>query len=141
MEMFCAKENYAMRDAINIWTTAQEQATFLSDVVASMQEEEHVQEIVIVTHTMPRADLVIPMFDDLVDWGKSGNAAMSQVLDHDPNGKISTWCFGHMHDYHIDTRKDGVRYVSHPRGRPDDAVFPIYYPKRIDTQLDKITHF
>lgn len=141
MEMFCAKEDYDMRDAINIWSMAQEQATFLSDVVASMQEEDQVQEIIIVTHTLPRADLIIPTFDDMVDWSKAGNAAMKQVLEYDINGKISTWCFGHMHDQHVDTRKDGVRYISHPRGRPDDAVFPIYYPKRIDTQLDKITQF
>lgn len=141
MEAFCAKENYPMRDAINIWTTAQEQADFLCDVVGSMQEEDHVQEIIVITHTLPRHDLIVPARDDLVDWSKSGNSAMRQVLDHDPNGKISTWCFGHLHNNHIDMRRDGIRYISHPRGRPDDAIFPIYYPKRIDTQLDKITQF
>lgn len=141
MDAFCAKEGYHMRDAITIWTAAQEQSNFLCEVVASMQNNDDISEIILLTHTVPRMDLIPPYDRDLVDWSKTGNSSMNDVLLNDINGKISTWCFGHIHSHHVDSRKDGVRYVSHPRGRPDDAIFPIYYPKRIDTQLDKITHF
>ena len=140
MDAFCAKEDYHMRDAINIWTAAEEQANFLCEVVASMQDNDDIHDIIIVTHTVPRMDLMQP-YGDIVDWSKNGNSSMQDVLINDINGKISTWCFGHIHARHVDKRLDGVRYVSHPRGRPDDAIFPIYYPKRIDTQLDKITQF
>ena len=140
MDAFCAKEDYSMRDAINIWTQAEEQASFLCDVVASLQDNDDVNDIIIVTHTVPRNDLM-PRCGDLVDWAKTGNSSMKDVLSADINGKISTWCFGHIHTYHVDTRKDGIRYVSHPRGRPNDAIFPTYYPKRIDTELNSISQF
>ena len=130
-----------MRDAINIWSTAQEQTSFLCDVVASMQGNDDIQEIIIVTHTVPRTDL-LPNYDrDLVDWAKTGNSNMVDVLRNDVDGKISTWCFGHIHSHHVDTKLDGIRYISHPRGRPNDALSPIYYPKCVDTVSDGITAF
>ncbi len=139
MDAFCAKENYAMRDAINVWTAAQEHAEFLGEVVMNLQDNDDIHEIVIVTHTVPRIDLIpISPGSNLVDWAKIGNSSMQEVLNYDIEGKISTWCFGHYHPYHCDIMLDGVRYVSHPRGRPSDAISPVYYPKKIDTELDTV---
>jgi len=139
MDQFCHKEGLRMRDAVGIWTAAQEQAEFLGNAVAMLNAKDDVGEIVLVTHTVPRHDLIIPSLnDDIVDWSKTGNSSMRDVLHADIDGKISTWCFGHYHSQHVDTVKDGVRYISHPRGRPDDAMYPFYYPKRIDTALDVV---
>jgi hypothetical protein len=139
MDAFCAKEDYAMRDAINVWTAAQEHAEFLGEVVMNLQDNDDIHEIVIVTHTVPRIDLIpISPGSNLVDWAKIGNSSMQEVLNYDIEGKISTWCFGHYHPYHCDIMLDGVRYVSHPRGRPSDAISPVYYPKKIDTELDTV---
>ena len=139
MDAFCVKEGHAMRDAVNIWTVAQEHADFLSEVVMNLQDNDEIAEIVIVTHTVPRDDLIMPSNkDDLVDWAKMGNSSMRDVLDYDTEGKISTWCFGHWHSYPCDVIIDNVRYVSHPRGRPEDALSSVYYPKKIDTDLDTV---
>ena len=139
MDMFCRKEGLRMRDAVGIWTAAQEQAEFLGNAVSMLNDKDDVHEIVIITHTVPRKDLIVPsIHDDVVDWSKIGNSSMIEVLDQDTEGKISTWCFGHYHSQHVDTVRDHVRYVSHPRGRPDDALSQHYYPKRIDTASDVV---
>jgi UDP-2,3-diacylglucosamine pyrophosphatase LpxH len=141
MEHFCRKENLRMKDAVGIWTAAQEQSEFLANAVSMLNERDEVGEIVLITHTVPRHDLIFPSAnDDIVDWSKMGNSSMQDVLHADIEGKISTWCFGHYHSQHVDVIKDGVRYISHPRGRPDDAVSTAYYPKRIDTALDVVNN-
>lgn len=134
IEEFCARENFAIRDAMHIWNTAQDQAADLSEIVSSFQELDAIEEIVMVTHTVPRDDIVhSSIAGSLSDWGKIGNSSMKQVLDYDYENKISTWCFGHFHETPYDKTIDGVRYVSNPRGKPKDAYNQIYYPKRIDT--------
>jgi len=139
MEQFCQKENLTMKEAVNIWTAAQEQAEFLGQAVTLLNSKDDVGEIVLVTHTVPRIDLITPNAnDDMVDWAKIGNSSMGDVLAADTDGKISSWCFGHYHSQHVDVIKDGVRYISNPRGRPNDSLCPIYFPKKIDTALDVI---
>lgn len=133
MDHFCRKEKHSMRDAMHIWTAANEQASFLCDVTATLQDNDDVHEIVVVTHTVPRHDLIFPRKYDINDHGKMGNSSMLDVLRYDINGKISTWCFGHYHGYNLDVMKDGVRYVSHMRGRPSDALTTTYYPLLVDT--------
>ena len=139
MEEFCDREHFHMRDAINIWQTAQEQAADLGEIVSSLQDADEIEEIVVVTHTVPRNDIVhhgIP--GSLSEWGKIGNSSMKQVLAYDYENKTSTWCFGHFHEIPYDIKMDGVRYVSHPRGKPKDAMSQVYYPKRIDTVTDLV---
>lgn len=141
MEEYCAHDKRTMREAIQIWTQAQEQAEFLSDVVEKLQTNDDIGEIVIVTHTVPRQELAYrPSNGDMFAWGKIGNSSMINVLDNDVEGKISTWCFGHNHPYEVDQMLDGVRYVCHARGRPDDCPSGSYYPKLIDTHNDLMTN-
>jgi len=139
MEAFCQKEKWNMRDAVNIWSAAQEQAEFLCDVVSSLQNNDDIGEIVVITHTVPRHDLSsLSQGGDLVDWAKMGNSSMKQVLDNDPEGKISAWCYGHDHYHPGDQVIDGVRYISHPRGRPEDSMISSYFPKMVNTATDVI---
>lgn len=91
-----------------------------------------INEIVVVTHTLPRKDLItISNNMQTADLAKMYSSNLSRVLEADVNGKITTWCFGHYHDEACDRTIDGIRYISNPRGRPDDSIFPIYYPKLI----------
>jgi predicted phosphodiesterase len=56
---------------------------------------------------------------------------MDLVFDEDTERKIKVWCFGHYHRP-TDSTKDGVRYVSNPRGRGNTPYSQAaYYPKRI----------
>ena len=139
MEEYCAHDKRTMREAIHIWTQAQEQAEFLSDVVEKLQTNDDIGEIIVVTHTVPRKELAYRKANgDIFAWGKIGNSSMINVLDNDVEGKISTWCFGHNHPYEVDQILDGVRYVCHARGRPDECPNASYYPKLIDTHKDLI---
>ena len=138
MEAYCRKEGKTMREAIDLWTVAQDQAEFMAEVVGSMQNDHNIDEIVIITHTVPRTNIVSPIFKgSLTDWAKLGNSSMEDVLRYDYENKISTWCFGHFHEVAYDQIHEGVRYISHPRGKPADAISTVYYPKLIDT--DRVT--
>lgn len=139
MEEFCQRENWTMKDAVSIWTAAQEQSEFLGNVVENLQMNDDITEIVVITHTVPRMDLgrVDPAYGDY-GWSKMGNSSMKDILNFDVEGKISTWCYGHNHVSPLDQTIDGVRYISHPRGRHFDSMIPVYYPKRIDTVHDLI---
>lgn len=134
IDHFCHKENIPHHVAIEIWDNAAENAEFLAKIVSHLTETNRIEEIIVVTHTCPRKELIqIPATWDLTDAAKMTNSMMADVLTADTSGKITTWCFGHCHDFACDVELDGIRYVSNPRGRPDDALSPVYYPKLIKT--------
>lgn len=142
MKDYCARTNWSMKDAIKLWDEAQYQAEFMMDAVSTIQTEESINEIVVVTHTVPRRNLVPTGFaGTLSDWAKLGNSFMEDVLKYDSEGKISTWCFGHFHEIAFDQVIEGVRYISHPRGKPSDAINSVYYPKLVDTDQVTISAF
>lgn len=133
MDAFCLNEDYENYVAIELWDRAIENSEFLSNIVRDFNKVDRIEEIVVITHTLPRRDLVeVPPSIKLPDLGKLYNSALSDVFAHDTGKKISTWCFGHYHAEAVDKKIDGVRYVSNPRGTPYDTTFPIYYPKLIN---------
>lgn len=127
IEQFCADENLELADAMNIWQTAQEQVDYMAKVISIMQEDDDIDEIVVVTHTVPRPDLFY-MDGSLVDYGKMGNSSYQTVIDADYENKISTWVFGHYHSVHVDVEMNSIRYVSNPRGTPETSLSPVYHP-------------
>lgn len=132
MDGFCYRENFPNSTAIEIWDAAIENSEFLCNIVTEFNKSDIINEIVMVTHTLPRKDLFEPASTMTVaDLGKMYNSTIEDVFKHDTGKKISTWCFGHYHSAAIDKTMDGVRYVSHPRGAPEDSIFPVYYPKLI----------
>lgn len=106
---------------------------YMVNSVKKLQTHKDVKSIVMVTHTMPDPRLVshdIDLSDDF-RFNTMGNAYMNLVFDVDTENKISTWCVGHYHKG-VDQIIDGVRYVSHCRGRGDTPwKQEAYYPKRI----------
>lgn len=129
---FCDFEGYPPSTAIKIWDEAVENSEFLCNVVSDFNKTDIIQEIVLITHTVPRRELIKPLDHcSMYSLSKLYNSHLQEVLNADVNKKISTWCFGHFHNTAWDETIDGIRYVSHPRGRPDDSLFPIYYPKLI----------
>ena len=129
---FCELENVSEETAIRIWDEAVENSEFLCNIVEEFNKTDLIEEIVVITHTVPKKELITPLpFMSIADLTKLYNSNLEEVLNIDINNKISTWCFGHLHLEAIDTTINSVRYISHPRGRPDDALFPVYYPKLI----------
>lgn len=129
---FCRLYDCPNDIAIRIWDESIENGEFLYNIVSEFNKAEMINEIVVVTHTLPRKDLItISNNMQTADLAKMYSSNLSRVLEADVNGKITTWCFGHYHDEACDRTIDGIRYISNPRGRPDDSIFPIYYPKLI----------
>jgi Calcineurin-like phosphoesterase len=131
---FCEMEQLHPSTAVKIWDEAIENSEFLADVVQNFNKSNMVDEIIVVTHTVPKRELINPTpYMSLYDLTKLYNSSLTDILSEDVNNKISTWCFGHYHTEACDTIIDNVRYISNPRGRPDDTLFPIYYPKLVTT--------
>lgn len=129
---FCELEGYHTSTAIKIWDEAVENSEFLYNVVSDFNKVDAIKDIVIVTHTVPRKELIKPMIHHpMYSLPKLYNSHLQEVLYADVNQKINTWCFGHYHDIAWDETIEGIRYVSNPRGRPEDSLFPIYYPKLV----------
>lgn len=129
--------NRMSRDAaISINGIGYQDAAYMINSVSKLQKEKDVKAIVLVTHTVPSPWIIDHDLDLLDTWrfNMLGNSHIDGALDADVNKKIKTWCFGHYHQP-IDTTKDGVRYVSNPRGRSNtDYCQIVYYPKRISVK-------
>lgn len=96
---------------------AARQSDMLMEHVKEAQDDNDIEEIVVVTHTVPHKKGVIS--DIAHPWyplnGAYGNALMEKVRYADKARKIKVWCFGHTH-FMYDFVEDGIRYVTNPRG-------------------------
>lgn len=114
------------------------EAQYLSQSVRKLQTHQDVQKIVIVTNAVPDLDLVkhdIGLMGSF-DISVMGNAHLQAALHQDTERKISHWCVGRYPGM-IDSVKNGVRYVSNCRSRPDSAWCQwAYHPLRIEAGLD-----
>ena len=111
-------------------------ATYMLASVKKLQTHRDVKRIVMVTHTVPRPDLLYhdPMISDRLVFNMMGNRFMHSVLEQDTERKIDTWCFGHYHSK-IDQYHDGVRYVNNCRGRGNTEWSQhVYHPLRITVE-------
>ncbi len=113
-------------------------ATYMVSSVRRLQAHSDVKKIIMVTHTVPMAELIEHDIDleGTLRFNCMGNAYMHQALLADTNEKIHTWCFGHYHGS-IDQIRSGVRFVNNCRGRADTPYNQhVYYPRRILVDLN-----
>lgn len=109
-------------------------AAYLASSIQRLQTHQDVKKIVIVTHTVPSAELIKHDIDlaDKYHFNCMGNRLMNLVHTNDTEHKIHTWCFGHYHGS-VDRMLNGIRYVNNCRGRGDTLHRThVYYPKRIE---------
>lgn len=95
-------------------------ALYLTSSVTQLQKHGDVQNIVIITHTVPDPSLIrhdIHLTNN-PRFSVMGNSYLQSVLDADVEKKIHTWCFGHYH-LGVDRVINGVRFVNNCRGRPN----------------------
>lgn len=123
--------------AATVTQMAHTDAMYLANSIARLQTHVDVRQIIVVTHTVPRAQLIEHDID-LVSSHKfnlAGNSLMQHVLAKDTERKVKTWCFGHYHGS-VDTVIDGVRYVNNCRGRGNTQYCQhVYYPRRIELDV------
>ena len=84
----------------------------LKNEVDFYNKRKDIENIVIVTHTVPLEDMIR---DE--EEGTEHNTKYLELLKD--NKKIKLWIFGHNHAQ-FDRKINGVRFVSNPRGRPED---------------------
>lgn len=133
-EWFIKTYNVNMKTISEIEELAMEDVAYLTKSVQRLQTHQDVQQIVIVSHTVPFSSLIE---HDIELAGShrlncSGNRFIGKVLHYDTEAKISTWCFGHYHGGDVDTFDKGVRFVNNPRGRGNTKwCKSVYYPKKV----------
>lgn len=131
------KEGYDASVIEQIRKASTVDANYIIESVRRLQTHGDVKKIVVVTHTVPRADL-IAHDPDLVYTEKfncMGNQFMSMALDVDTERKLHTWCFGHYHNK-VDQYRDGIRWVNNCRGRQGSRYSQwAYYPLPISIEI------
>ena len=106
---------------------------YLINTVQRLQTHNDVKKIVIVTHTVPSANLIQHdiQLSGTTQFNHMGNRLMHLVRTNDTERKIHTWCFGHYHGA-VEQVVGGIRYVNNCRGRGDTPYNQNpYFPKRI----------
>ena len=98
---------------------AERQMEQLKAHVIAAQGNDDIEEIVVVTHTLPIweafGQFAEPSHEFYPLNGAYGNEFMKLVWEADEAGKIKTWCFGHTHERR-DFFKHGIHFVCNPRG-------------------------
>lgn len=108
-------------------------ASYLINSVKRLQTHKDVERIVVVTHTVPGAELIEHDIDlaGHLKFNTMGNRYMDHVLEADTERKIHTWCFGHYHGS-VDQVRNNVRYLNNCRGRGNTPYHQyVYHPRRI----------
>lgn len=94
----------------------------LRDQVVKFNQDPSIHTIVVVTHTVPRVELL--NFSDKFSLSKQaqmGSSLMRTLLQYDANKKVRYWLFGHQHASKHQVI-DGVLYHENPRGFKSDGV-------------------
>jgi predicted phosphodiesterase len=87
----------------------------LRDQVIALNRDPSVHTIVVVTHTIPRRELLNKSYN--LNWlSRGGNSAMRQLQQFDKHNKIKFWIYGHSHEQ-IKQNIDGILYRQNPRGK------------------------
>jgi len=131
------KDSITQEAAININGVGYNDAGYMANGVQKLQAHRDVKAIIMVTHTVPRAEIIEHDLELIDTWrfNSMGNSHMTNALREDLEHKVKLWCFGHYHRP-VDTIIDGIRYVSNPRGRGDTQYSQVaYYPKRISVKI------
>lgn len=114
------KESYSDQVINSIRNYSKTDAKYIVASIKRLQTHPDVKKIVVISHTVPRADLIEhdPGLLGKLKFNCMGNRYIAQALDVDTEHKIHTWCFGHYHGK-VDQYRDGVRWVNNCRGRKD----------------------
>lgn len=95
---------------------ARHHAELLRQRVLEAQGETGLNEIVIVTHTIPNR---VGLISDGTRWGHLNGSYMNSIMESvwmaDETDLIKAWCFGHTHN-HCDSVVNGIRFVNNARG-------------------------
>ncbi len=100
----------------NVKLIALEEYILLQDKLNHYEKRDDIEKVIIVSHTLP-----------LPEFAKSVSTEFNSWLFNIKSNKLKYWFFGHSHTAFNKTR-NGVQYISNPRGRPVDHDRVEYSP-------------
>jgi predicted phosphohydrolase len=109
---------------------------YIAKSIKRLQTHLDVEKIVMVTHTVPCAELISHdiHLSNTIRFNTMGNSTMLDCLHYDLENKIDTWCFGHYHGA-VDQIRNGVRFVNNCRGKNNTNWSKyVYHPRRIEIE-------
>jgi len=128
---YLISEGWSDDKLAEIMAVAKVEAKMLYNQIETFNSDPRINNIIVVTHTSPlRKFRFITPEMHTAHYGRAGNSLMQTVLLANTNKKIKGWCFGHCH-HEVDETIDGIRYICHPRGRSDEGIGNIYFPKLV----------
>lgn len=96
------------------------QSTQIAETVRTVADDDTVENILVVTHMSPRADLMEWKEGNVV-WNTLTpsyvNTSLAHVREADSKNKITHWVYGHTH-FRKTIELDGITYVNNARGYP-----------------------
>ena len=100
----------------NVKLRSLEEYRLLQDKLNYYEKRNDIDQIIIVTHTLPLQEFAGKISTEFNTW-----------FNNIRSSKIKYWFFGHTH-HAFDKTINGIRYVCHPRGRPEDHNREVYVP-------------
>ena len=101
-------------------TLGREQVINLSNQVRLGSQDQNINDIIVVTHMSPRAD-IMEWRDGDFGWNSLTpsyvNTGLNAVIEADSNKKIKYWVYGHTHQRQL-VEIDGIIYANNARGYP-----------------------
>lgn len=133
VDAMLTRTDWGLEQQIQQVQAAKKDAELLSEWMLSAQWDMRIENIVVVTHTLPHKDCIswdeYPQNRDFT--GLYGNTYFNKVFANDVNKKLKYWCFGHNHDQK-QIKKDYFTMISNPRGRPKDYNRIVYSCRNIN---------
>ena len=104
----------------NLINEGGKQIKLLTDLILKYDKDDSINKIVLVTHTVPKKEYAHNLRIEV-------NSDYQNLFNI--SSKLKYWLFGHTHQQ-MD-KKDGIRFISNPRGRPEDYNREKYNLKKI----------
>jgi len=116
-----------MEDAMHLMSLGLNDCAYLERTLAKTSQLNTVDEIVIMSSTVPDSDLIKhdSALQDTPRINLMGNNYLKKALTKDINNKVSTWMFG-TYPHAVNELRDGIRWISNPKA--DNFV---YNPRKI----------
>lgn len=116
---FGQKENQKFID--NVTQRSREECQQLQEILEFTNKDDFIENIVIVTHCVPKNEFASKNHEKTIV-----NNGFEKLLNNkELSKKISHWIFGHVH-HNISNKSNNVKFICHPRGRPEDYNREMY---------------
>lgn len=102
---------------------------YMFNSVETAQTMADINNLIVVTNSVPKPEFLVhdKEYAGTILGDTAGNNGIVECLQHDTEGKVSTWIFGkYLGD--LDYTINGVRYVNNPGKNKETSV---YFPKII----------